>query len=88
MQAEFNLRQKGAPGRRRTITAKAWISRRGKGDPFKSNVYIGSGRVHTLSTGTMLRSQALEFSRSHLISALTRTATPKPFSAKQECLEL
>lgn len=57
---------KGKPGRQRTVTAKAWISRAGKGGVFSSKVSLGDGVVHVLSTKTTRRSKALEFNLCHL----------------------
>ena len=63
-------REKKSPGRKRVTTASAWVSRE-KGRRFWiSNVYVGSGRVQTLSTGTVSRVKALDFNRCHLLKAL------------------
>lgn len=70
---------KGQPGRRRTVTARAWISRRSRHSVFVSNVSLGDGRVHSLTTGTHRREQALSFNRTHLLSRLSRsTSSPTP----------
>jgi hypothetical protein len=69
--------EKGRPGRRRTVTANAWIDRRGKRGPWQSHVYAGCGRVHVLSAGTPDRAKALEFNRCHLLQILhAKPATP------------
>lgn len=61
---------KGSPGRLRTVTARAWISRPSRTGEFRSHVSLGDGRVFTLATSTRRRSAALEFNRSHLLSKL------------------
>ena len=56
----------GKPGRQRTVTAKAWISRVKSGGVFYSKVSLGDGMVHVLSTKTSRRGKALEFNLCHL----------------------
>lgn len=68
--SELLPREKGKPGRIRTVTANAWISRRTRKAPWYSNVYAGNGRVHALSTGTLDRAKALHFNRCHLLQIL------------------
>jgi hypothetical protein len=67
-------REKGRPGRRRTVTASAWIARRRKHGPWHSHVYVGTGRVHVLTTATTDAAKALEFNRIHLLQVLSRSA--------------
>ncbi len=68
--SELLPKPKGCPGRKRTVTAKAWISRRVRGGEFLSNVSLGDGRVHVLTTSTRRRSRALSFNLAHLLSKL------------------
>ncbi len=72
--------EKGRPGRRRTVTANAWIARAGKRGPWQSHVYAGRGRVHVLSTGTPDRAKALRFNRCHLLQILHA----KPATSNEE----
>jgi len=58
------------PGRQRTVTAKAWISRASAGGVFQSKVSLGDGVVHVLSTKTRRRDKALCFNRCHLLHRL------------------
>jgi len=67
---ELIPREKGSPGRVRTVTASAWIARRHRGGNYHSHVYVGTGRVQVLSTHTVERVKALEFNRCHLLQAL------------------
>ena len=76
-------REKSAPGRRRSVTASAWIARRQKHGAYYSNVYIGTGRVHSLSTSTMDREKALAFNRCHLLQLLNRSTTRESAGAEQ-----
>lgn len=68
------LRYKG--GKVRSTAARAWISRKIKSQVFKSNVYLGDGFVHVLSTGTRHRAAALEFSVAHLVARIKGTVNP------------
>jgi hypothetical protein len=62
----------GRPGRRQTVTAKAWISRPNGKAPFVSHVSLGKGKVHTRQTQTYQRGTALDFNRTHLLDVLCR----------------
>lgn len=69
---ELIPREKSAGGRRRAVTANAWIARRGKTGNYHSHVYLGgAGRVKVISTGTAERRKALEFNRCHLLHVLS-----------------
>lgn len=70
------LKPKGKPGRKQTLVAKAWISRPGRGMPFRSHVTLGRGKVHELSTGTHRRELALDFARLHLAHHLSKGDAP------------
>lgn len=72
--SELIPREKGSPGRVRTVTASAWIARRHAGGNYHSHVYVGKGRVQVLSTHTAERTKALEFNRCHLIQSLKSNA--------------
>lgn len=78
MMPELLPKPKGTPGRRRTVTAKAWIARHSARGEFISKVSLGDGRVHALKTGTHRREQALAFNRTHLLSKLSETPAPPP----------
>lgn len=67
---ELLPKPKGKPGRQRTVTAKAWISRAKPGAAFSSKVSLGDGVVHVLSTSTRVRAKALDFNRCHLLLRL------------------
>jgi hypothetical protein len=86
---ELIPREKLGPGRRRNVTARAWIARlRPKGN-FHSHVYVGGRRVEVLSTGTAEQSKALEFNRCHLLHLLKpkSAATPDPVASQGDLLQ-
>ena len=84
---ELLAKPKGTPGRQRTVTAKAWISRDKAGSIFRSKVSLGDGIVHVLSTSTARRDKALDFNRCHLLSRLSATtAMPAQAPASQALL--
>ena len=74
---------KGSPGRRQTVTARAWISRpaTGRRAIFQSHVSLGDGKVFTLTTATPRRSKALDFNRSHLLAKLFLVGERSPDAA-------
>jgi hypothetical protein len=76
----------GKPGRRQTVTAKAWISRpsSGRREVFQSHVSLGDGRVYTLTTDTARRVKALDFNRSHLFAKLCATTRRAPHPIPQQ----
>ena len=74
----------GKPGRRKTVTARAWLSRPGRRGMFQSHVSLGDGRVHTLTTATLRRDKALDFNRSHLLARLHATAKGAPDPAAEQ----
>jgi hypothetical protein len=78
MTANLIPRAPQRPGRKRTVAARAWISRKVNGGIFYSNVSLGDGRTRTLSTGTRNRPEALEFSLCHLRKILAAAATRQP----------
>jgi hypothetical protein len=63
-------REKRRPGRKRTVTARAWISRKDPKGAFYSHVSLGQGLVRTLATDTRDRAIALRFNHAHLLSCL------------------
>lgn len=72
-------REKLRPGRKRTVTARAWISRKDPKGAFYSNVSLGQGRVMILATDTRDRAAALRFNHAHLLSCLrSNPATAAP----------
>lgn len=81
-------RIKGKPGRPRTVSAHAWIDRKNARAPWKSNVYVGNGRVHVLSTSTMDRAKALDFNRAHLLHSLQSKIAQSHPTESQIHLEL
>lgn len=62
---------------RRDQTARAWIARSRKGQPYTSYISL-RGRVHRLSTGTHLRKAARDFNLLHLRQVLSPTPTKLP----------
>ena len=79
MNNQLFQREKRRPGRKRTVTARAWISRKETQGVFYSNVSLGKGKVHVLSTHSCDRSAALRFNHSHLMSCLKEDpATAQP----------
>lgn len=73
------IAEKGRPGRRQTLVAKAWLTRKKRHAIFQSHISLGDGRVRTRSTGTHRRELALDFCALHLaevMSARPSSASP------------
>lgn len=66
-----------APGRKQSVTAKAWISRSNVKACFISRVSLGKGKVFERSTGTNSRTTALKFNRAHLMELLNKRSKSK-----------
>lgn len=75
--SELIPRGKSPSGRRRAVTARAWITRPQRLGNYHSHVYLGGdGRVKVLSTATADRRKALEFNRCHLLHLLAMSPAP------------
>lgn len=80
-QADLIVPTPSKPGRRRNVTARAWIARPKKKQPFQSHVSLGDGVVHTLATKTHDREKALAFNLTHLLARLNKK---NPAPARKE----
>ena len=77
------------PGRRQTLTAKAWISRVNRRGRFFSHVSLGKGETSRRATETVDRAKALDFNRAHLLELLMKPkATAGTRAASVEQLSL
>lgn len=75
------------PGRKQSVTAKAWITRANSKSQFTSKVSLGRGRCYTRHTETKNRKKALEFNRLHLIELLMqKVKSPAPAAEQLELL--
>jgi hypothetical protein len=72
--ARLDLRIPGTPGRRRSLTAKAFVRKRGKQGIYQSHVVI-MGVTRVLSTQTKSLAAAQEFNRLHLLRNLRQPRT-------------
>lgn len=78
---------KGKAGRKQTVVAEAWISRKNRKAVFHSNVNLGDGRVFKLSTKFYRRELALVFCKLHLIHHLNKGDVPFDPPPPQAVLE-
>lgn len=85
--SELIPRERQAAGRKQSVTARAWISRRDSKAIFVSKVSLGKGRCSTRQTETKNRRKALEYNRLHLIELLMR-AKPKLAAPSAEQVDL
>jgi hypothetical protein len=86
--SELIPKPKPIAGRKRNVTAKAWIVWRKATRDFVSKVSLGQGRIYERVTETGVRQKALDFNRAHLMELLNKRSGAPPVAELQlELLE-